>query len=188
MNIIEAYAQKNIGCVILILGIPCNASNHHMVAQSLSSAIREKMASSMKIVYQQLRTAEDVRRAVSDTPCEPDAVLILSSDMLLDNVVDIDFTLFIDTPLETIAGRGIDNVFEYKDAWEVHKRKAKSQVENPNRFRFVNDYSQKLISKPETSGNPSKVLFSTWTMVMRMITETLHRQDIGQEPVFERGC
>jgi hypothetical protein len=188
MNIIEAYTQKNIGCVVLVLGLPCRASNHHIVAQSLSSAIREKMASSMKITYKQLRTTEDVRRVVADTPCEANAVLILSSDMLLDNVVDVDFTLFIDTPLETIAGRGIDNVFEYKDLWEVHKRKARSQAKNPNRFRFVNDYSSKLITKPEQSDRPSKVLFATWTMLMRMITEALHRQDRGQEPVFERGC
>lgn len=183
MDIIHAYLDRHFGCVIVINGLPIKWSNHHILGESLASVLKTKIPD-VETKYQKVLGLDDfkiVKDLVSFDSKKDPIIIIISSDIILGNIVEADFDIFIDTPMTVLATRGMEDVIRDND-WDILKQ---------TRFNaFVNDYSKKTVTKiddvlSDTSAS-WKTFMSLWATIMRVIHERMHRENVNKEVILTR--
>lgn len=172
-DIITEYVKRHRCCVIAIMGLPISESNHHIFGEALWQEVRKRILD-IPVNYRRLITDDDVRGFSSREDVEG-TVTIVSSDFVLDTVIQPHFTIFIDTPESVLAQRAVKEVFSKIEGWEHIKRQTRVS-------RFINDYGPITLTKPEDAlakgGKPWKTFFEIWRTLMRLVTEALHHEDM----------
>lgn len=175
-DIVTEYVRRRRTAILLILGVPVEESNHHVYAESFAYELKKHVTQTpiqyYKVVVEQ--DIKDVRDLVRNTTNGDGGFIIISSNFALDMTLESNFTIFFDTPETVLAQRGLDNVFLNKEHWDKFKKTV-------NISKFVNDYNNRgFTDLKETTkpGKPWQMFFSIWRTVMRLITESLHKEDL----------
>jgi hypothetical protein len=164
MNIVDAYIKNNRGLAILVIGYPTEVSNHHMLAEKLSTDLNNTK-NMMTFSYQKI-TDTGAR-----TPINYSEILeakrrgiVVSSDIIPFHRDVFDFVIFIDTPVRILVSRGLKKIIDLQ-AWENMKKTYRIN-------RFINDSNASQIFSLATIMN-NKTYNNLWDSTMEFIKKQL---------------